>query len=287
MININKTLLSVALTASFAVASTNAMAVSFPLFTVDPSAYEPAQVATLNAIPGPIFNIAPFEATKITGAYTEVATFVDATNFATSILWEAGQFVDSSTNTTYGGNVTGLGSVYKLYALFTGTGTYTANAAGSIANFVFNTGNVSLYYDGGANTTFTQPGTGAVAWGTTNGGEDLLIGSGSILTGGGTLDTTTIVCAQTLNCGSFGTQTSFELDPATPGNKFFTLPNPFYNLTFEAGQFNKDLVVLPGSTQKINGSLDVTFGKSVPEPTTLALIGLGLMGFGLGRRKQA
>jgi hypothetical protein len=272
MNTLKKSIISVALTASLAVVSNNAISAVLPDFVVDPDMASP---------------LTTFTADKINGNYAETIDFA-TTTFNSSIVVTFASFVQNDGVTSLPGITTGLGNSYGLYALYTGSGTFGVSPTDPTkTEFIFTSSSFEFYYDDYTDgvTAFTDPGAGNASsqWGTSN--ADLLLASGG-LTGpttlssnGGLLDN---ACSGA-NCGSFGITNQFML--TTAGSDFFIDPTPFYNVTLGSGNFNS-FAAIPGTTQKANGSADISF-QSVPEPTSIALLGLGLLGLSMRRQKQA
>ena len=278
---LNKTLLAAAVTAAVALASGSAAAVSYLPFTVNEAAVPGTSSATY---------LPRADLGTIGGTYNETVTFTPTTagsgTFVTRLVFNASNFTTSTGAPQNGFALNAIESAggYQLYSVFSASGTFGPNSGNSAqTDFAFTSGSLQAYIDPNSDTKFDLA-TGTIP---SVGAADLLLATGSILNGTGN-QTPGPNCGPTngINCGSFGITTSFEL--TNFGRTYFTQPIPFYNVSFDSGNFNflNTGIATPQQTAGVN---NLTFRNAVPEPESLALFGIGLLGLGstMRRRKQA
>jgi hypothetical protein len=184
-----------------------------------------------------------------------------------------------------------LNNDYKVYGIVSASG--TAELVGGAIIVDFTSFSISFFMDDDINTTLALPAD--VAPGTTadtqdiggvilgNDGDDTLLATATLL-----IDDQARIFAG-LASGDFEVILS-DLGLATLGLDFLTDPVPFYNIMNIAGLTTQVTFNLGDPSiafiAQLDGSGDIFF--SVPEPSTLALFGFGLIAFGLvaARRRR-
>lgn len=205
----------------------------------------------LNPLSGRIGQRTLLVADKLTGNYSEVFTATPASalsgTFSVTGYWDAGQLVHDDGTVPYTGRDSRLGVDYSLYALFSYSGTYSAEGAGA-SNFQFTVvaGSLTLSADRGTDTIKTLPSVASLPIALTGNDEDVILASATVLAGAGRFD------VGTPDAGDFALL--FNPVVLTPlGARYFVAPAPFYTQLQFKGQFNS---FDPSISQQVTGSAD-------------------------------
>ncbi len=242
----------------------------YPDFTVDTSAL------------GGGGSLGTFVSNDISGQYHEQLTFTSATTFVVSLDFTAQGFnlddTDPGLSKSLTAGQTGLGSNYQILAILNGSGTYSTSG-GTTTFSLTPGGTMTLSYDAGANASFNAPGAPGGAFTIADNGDVIT----TLATGAGIMGNGSVDCTAPNLCGAFGQETSFALTAA--GSSFFVAPNPFYSLNLQSGQV-EGFPVAVGTTVTSTGTLNAVFASSVPEPASMAMMGVALLGFMVVRQRK-